>query len=85
MRPLGPLYRDRLENVLLNGGEFRGFAVRDGGITGDEIIIGIGPAVDASVETWQVLFTWDVQALDDGSVVAVHPSRVNWTPDDAGF
>ena len=35
----------------------------------------LGPAVDASVETWQTFLIWDLERRDDGTVIAVHPDR----------
>ena len=45
------------------------------GITGIESIMFLGPAIDASIETWQTFLIWDLERRDDGTVVAVHPDR----------
>ena len=62
------------ENTLLiEGGEATHFEVSP--IEGREAILFIGPAVDISVEAWEVFWTWNVERRDDGTVVAVHPDR----------
>ena len=43
------------------------------GITGREAMLFLGPSSDASIESWEVYATWDVQRQEDGTVVAVHP------------
>ena len=49
-----------------------------GGIVGREVVLFIGPPDNLSSEAWLVMETWDVQRLDGGTVVAVHPGRDNW-------
>ena len=62
------------ENTLLiEGGEATHFDVSP--IEGREAILFIGPAVDISVEAWEVFWTWNVERRDDGTVIAVHPDR----------
>ena len=71
------------DSVLLQGGyhpRIRG--VPDGGITGVESILFLGPELDASVEGWQVFATWDVERRKDGTVIAVHPHRDGWAAQD---
>ena len=46
-----------------------------GGIGGREAVLFIGPLYDLSVEAWEVLYTWDVERREDGTVVALHPFR----------
>ena len=63
-----------LESVLSRGNPDRMIK----GITGREAMLFIGPSPDASIESWQVMNTWDVQRMPDGTVVAVHPLRKEW-------
>ena len=62
------------ENTLLiEGGEVANFEVSP--VEGREAILFIGPAVDVSVEAWEVFWTWNVERRDDGTVIAVHSHR----------
>ncbi len=63
-----------LESVLSRGNPDRMIQ----GITGREAMLFIGPSPDASIDSWQVMNTWDVQRMPDGTVVAVHPLRKEW-------
>ena len=49
-----------------------------GGVTGIEAILFLGPAVDTSIETWEVHDVWDLERQDGGTVIAVHPDRIYW-------
>ena len=71
--------RAHLERTLIEGGE----RSQDGGIEGREMMLFVGPSVDASAEAWQVFNTWDVQLREDDTVVAVHPHRDFWRSDDS--
>ena len=71
-------YRSRLERELLEGRELQGLDVPEGGIEGREMILFVGPSVDASGEAWRVFIMWDVQRREDDTVVAVHPHRDAW-------
>ena len=44
-----------------------------GGIGGREAVLFIGPSYNTSVEAWRVVYTWDVERREDGTVVAIHP------------
>ena len=68
----------RIERVLIEGGRTSRKRYPEGGITGREAVLFIGPALDASIESWQVYFTWGIERQDDGTVVAVHPNRDDW-------
>ena len=46
-----------------------------GGIGGREAVLFTGPLYDLSVEAWEVLYTWDVERREGGTVVALHPFR----------
>ena len=48
------------------------------GIGGREVVLFIGPPHSHSVEVWEVFYTWDVQRLEDDTVVVVHPRRDYW-------
>ena len=68
------------ENTLLiEGGEVANFDVSP--VEGREAILFIGPAVDISVEVWQVFWTWNVERREDGTVIAVHPDRGHFSGD----
>ena len=68
------------ENTLLiEGGEVAHFEVSP--IEGREAILFIGPAVDMSVEVWEVFWTWNVERREDGTVIAVHPDRGHFSGD----
>ena len=73
--------RSDLERVLVEGGSHGGgigVDVPAGGIGGREEMMFIGPAMDRSIDSWQVFSTWDVERMADGTVVAVHPWRNHW-------
>ena len=46
-----------------------------GGIGGREVVLFIGPSIRASLEAWEVFWTWDVERREDNTVVALHPNR----------
>ena len=52
--------------------------MEEGNIGGREAILFIGPAVDTGIEAWDVRSIWDVQRRQDGTVVAVNPTRERW-------
>lgn len=55
------------------------------GIYGREMVLFIGPAHSEATEVWEVFQAWDVQQQEDGTAIAVHPSRDAWRaarPDD---
>ena len=74
--------------MLTEGGDFQYSyfsASLKVGITGREVVLFVGPAVDVSAEAWEVFDAWDVERREDGTVVAVHPFRDDWRraiPDD---
>ena len=73
--------RRSVESVFVQGGNTGNSRIRgvpNGGITGVESILFLGPAFDASIEAWEVFFIWDVERRDDGTVIAVHPDRDAW-------
>ena len=73
-------WRSSLERVLTEGGDFEYsyFSAPGGGITGREMVLFVGPAVDASAEAWEVFRTWDVERREGWTAVAVHPFRDDW-------
>ncbi len=73
-------WRSSLEGVLTEGGDFEYsyFSAPGGGITGREMVLFVGPAIDASAEAWEVFRTWDVERREDGTAVAVHPFKDDW-------
>ncbi len=73
-------WRGTLEQALIEGGHYED--IPEDGIEGREMMMFLGPSYDASAEAWQVFFTWDVQRLEDDTVVAVHPHRDGWRSDD---
>ena len=78
-------YRNSDESALIGGGRHDGGEVPAGGITGREHILFLDVSRDISVESWEVIYTWDVQRLEDDTVIAVHPVRDAWRdfrPDD---
>ena len=69
-----------IENALLGTGtHWRIENVPTGGIEGYEEILFLGPAMDASLETWQIYEHWDVERRDDETVYAKHPDHWFWT------
>ena len=75
--------RSSAERVFVTGGSTnRILDVPPGGITGVEAILFLGPAIDASIEAWQVMTIWDVERRDDGTVIAVDPYRWYWQQQD---
>ena len=55
------------------------------GIYGREVVLFIGPPHSQTTEVWEVFSTWDVQRMDDDTVVAIHPLKDFWRyrrPDD---
>ena len=75
--------RNSLEQALIEGIELSRMRVPEGGIEGREMMLFLGPSVDASAEAWQVFSTWDVQRRDDETVIAVHPHRDFWSSEDS--
>ncbi len=73
-----------LEQLFTEGGDGDGFRVQvpEGGYVGREMVLFVGPAVDASTEVLQVFFTWDVQRREDDTAIAVHPFRDDWIYED---
>ena len=71
--------RSSIERVLIEGGYHPRIDVPLGGIAGNEAMLFIGPAMDLSVEAWKVMSVWDVQQRGDGTVIAVHPFRDQWS------
>ncbi len=64
------------ERALIEGGEVTPLMnIPMGGIAGREVILLVGPAVDVSVEVWEVIRTWNIERRNDGTVIAVHPHR----------
>ena len=51
-------------------------------VEGREKILFIGPSFTNSVEAWVAYNAWDVQQLDDGSIVAVAPHKEVWMQED---
>lgn len=45
---------------------------------GREAVLFIGPAIDHSIEVWQVFDTWGVSQFDDGTVTILHPYGFAW-------
>ena len=79
------LLRNSVEAALIEGGHHTRGEVPAGGITGREHILFLDVSRDLSVEAWEVISTWDVQRLEDDTVIAVHPHRDQWRhfrPDD---
>ena len=77
--------RNTAEAALLEGGHLHEGEVPAGGITGREHVLFLDGPADLAVEAWEVISTWDVQRLEDDTVIAVHPHRDLWrdfTPDD---
>lgn len=52
-------------------------------VKGREKILFIGPSFTNSVEAWVAYNAWDVQQLDDGSIVAVAPHKEIWMQEDS--
>ena len=77
--------RDNIERALLESGVDSFIKVPEGGIEGREMMLFIGPSVDSSAEAWQVFSNWDVQRLEDDTVIAVHPHRDDWLWYDNGY
>ena len=73
-----------MERLLIEGGDGSDFRVLvpQGGYEGREMILFVGPAVDASTEVLQVFHTWDVERREDGTAIAVHPFRGHWSSSD---
>ena len=79
------LLRNSVEAALLEGGHLHEGDVPAGGIAGREHILFLDVSRDLSVEAWEVISMWDVQRLEDDTVIAVHPHRDLWRlyrPDD---
>ena len=85
-KPEGLAYlRNTAEAALIKGGYHIRGNVPAGGITGREHVLFLDMSGDLSVEAWEVISTWDVQRLEDDTVIAVHPYRDLWRqfrPDD---
>ncbi|CAI8040428.1 LRR receptor-like serine/threonine-protein kinase RCH1 [Geodia barretti] len=77
--------RNTAEAALLEGGHHNEGEVPAGGIAGREHVLFLDVSSDLSVEAWEVISTWDVQRIEDDTVIAVHPHRDLWRqfhPDD---
>ena len=48
------------------------------GIYGREAVLFLGPPHSHSTEAWEIFAIWDVQKLEDDTVIAVHPDRDEW-------
>ena len=48
------------------------------GMSGRELILFINPPHSTATEVWEVVTGWDVQRMDDDTVVAIHPLRDSW-------
>ena len=78
--------RTYLEHVIIEEGERRSETsdpggVPGGGLEGIEMVLFLGPSVDVSAESWEVITMWgmwDLERREDGTVVAVHPLRDAW-------
>ena len=70
--------RNSAEAALIKGGHHNGGEVPAGGIAGREHVLFLDGSYDLSVEAWEVILTWDVQRLEDETVIAVHPQRDLW-------
>ena len=85
-KPEGLAYlRNTAEAALIKGGYHIRGNVPAGGITGREHVLFLDVSGDLSVEAWEVISMWDVQRLEDDTVIAVHPYRDLWRlyrPDD---
>ncbi len=46
------------------------------------MVLFLGPALETSVESWQVYAAWDMERQADGTVIAVHPDRAYWQRED---
>ena len=71
-----------VEQIRLAHLETLGFSP---GIYGVEAVLFLGPPHNHATEAWEIYALWDVQRLEDDSIVAVHPHRNEWRearPDD---
>ena len=50
----------------------------NGFFPGREHVIFLGPSVDISSEAWRFMGYWDIQQIDGGPAIAVHPRRDIW-------
>ncbi len=71
--------RSYFERLLIEGRLVHSMHYPKGGIEGREVILFVGPSVDASAETWQVFFMWDVQRREDGTAIGIHPQIDYWS------
>ena len=71
-------YRSSLERDIIEGGHYGPLDVPAVGIEGRELILFVGPTVDASTEAWRVFAMWDVQRREDGTAIAIHPEINYW-------
>ena len=46
--------------------------------TGVESVFFLGPALETTVETWQIFATWDLERQEDETVRVIHPHRHIW-------
>ena len=76
-------YIGSLERVLVEGGQYGPLDVPEGGIDGKEVMLFLGPTVDASTEAWQFFGSWEVERREDGTAIAVHPHRDVWRSTDS--
>ena len=56
--------------------------ISQGNLALSEAVLFLGPALEASVESWQVYTAWDLERQEDGTVIAVHPDRAYWQRQD---
>ena len=49
-----------------------------GNLALSEGVFFLGPALETSVESWEVFEVWDLERKDDDTVIVVHPDRVYW-------
>ncbi len=64
-----PVARD-VARVLSEGGKGETIEAPNGGIAGREWVFFLRPNFDIAVEVWEIGLKWDVQQLQDGSIVA---------------
>ena len=71
--------RDDLETSYISGAFKPGWiVVPEGGYSGLEKVMFLGPALNFSIASFQVFGLWDLERRDDGTVIVVHPNRVYW-------
>ena len=71
--------RLRVESALLGIGAHLSLDwIPENGIEGMEMMMFLGPAYDASVETWHIYDAWDIAHQDHNTIKAIHPNRDYW-------